>query len=353
MDFWQMGTRSAEDARQDAERAIAIAQEIGSETLLSYALDGLYMEVMREGFCESGSFAVRAADVGRRMDDRGEAHELLVTSAIAFADAGRFDEAATIGAETVELAARLGPHRTLHSGSALTCALLPPGRLAELRDATATAPALVVEEGMRTCFHGLRALAGQALSAFECGDDDAARRALEIFDAAEIGSPEHFFPRATLEILRPVVGTEDTRRRLAALAPETEDRPNLQHLVHRLRLELQLSAVERDWVAFDELVGRAHALARSACAPSLASIAAWAKAVELADRGESREARSVALDAVTGLEGCGEHHLAARLLVDLLPTLGPEQAAEIAAHTVTRLDAMSAERSADEARTYL
>ena len=353
MGFWLLDPRTAKDARQDGERAIEIAQEIGSETLLSYALDGLYMEVMRDGFCESGSFARRAAEVGQSMNDRGEAHELLVTSALAFADAGRFDDAAAVGAETVELAARLGPHRTLHSGSALTRALLPLGRLVELRDATATAPALVAEEGMRTCFHGLRALAGQALSAFECGDDEAARRALEVFDGAKIGSPSHFFPRETLEILRPVVGVPDARRRLAALAPEPEDRPNSQHLVHRLRLELQLSALERSWDLLDELIDRARMLSHAACAPALESIADWAHAVRLADRGEVSQACAIALSAVAELEERGERYLGARLLVDLLPALDPEQATKVATRATKRLDAMGATSSASEARTYL
>jgi hypothetical protein len=207
---------------------------------------------------------------------------------------------------------------------------------------------------MRTCFHGLRALAGQALCAFECGDDAAARQALDVFDAAEIGSPDDFFPRESLEILRPLIGASDARRRLAALAPEPEQRPNRQHLVHRLRLELQLSALERDWAVLDELVSRARTLSQSTCAPALGSIADWALAVRVADRGEADEACAIALDAVTKLEDQGERYLAARLLVDLLPTLDPGRAtADVATRAVERLDALGATSSAAEARSYL
>ena len=350
--FWSLAERPHEEARRDAERAVEIAQQVGSETLLSYALDGLYVEVMHEGFCESGAFARRAVEVGRSMDDRGEAHELLVTSAIAFAHAGRFDEAAAVGAETVALAARLGPHRTLHSGSALTSALLPPGRVTELRDATAAAPALVVEEGMQTCFHGLAALAGQALCAFECGDDEDARRAFEVFDAASIPRAT-LYPPQTIEILRPLTGVDDARRRLGRLAPESDGRPDVQRLIQRLRVELQLSALARDWGALEAHAERVRSLSRSACAPYLEWIADWALAAQLADRGDTGRASATALAATAALESYGERYLAARLLVDLLPALDPDAAKGIAADAAQRLEAMGARRSAEEALAYL
>jgi len=352
MAFWGLGTFSPETARKDAERAVEIAQDVDSEILLSYALDTLYAVVMRDGFCESGSFAQRAAEVGRGMDDRGEAHELLVTAAIAFAHAGRFEDALIVGNETVALAARLGPHRTLHTGSALTHALLPPGQLLELREATATAPALVVEEGMRTCFHGLNALAGQALCAFECGDDGAARHALEIFDAAKL-SGRQFDPAHRIDMLRPLIGAANARHRLSEIEPMENGRPDVQQHVHRVRVELQLSALERDWANLEALGERARKLSRSACAPYLEWIADWAFAVQLADAGEGRDAGARALAAATALESCGERYLAARLLVDLLPVLDPAEARVVAADALTRLDAMGAQSSAVEARAYL
>jgi len=352
MRFWDLGELTPEEARRHAERAVEIAQKVDSEVLLSYALDTLYSVVMQDGFCESGDFARRAAEVGRSMDDRGEAHELLVTSAIAFGHAGRFDDAAALAEETVALAGRLGPHRALHSGSALTHALLPQGRLAELHEAIAAAPALVTEEGMNTCFHGLATLAGLALCSFECGDEGAARHALDVFDSAMLpgGTLNHAH---RVEILRPFTGVVDARRRLDSVEQATDGPTNVQELVYRLRVGLQLGVLERDWVAVEHLVGEARAVAQSACAPSLGWIADWAGAVRLADRGRSREAREVALEAASALESYGERYLAARLLVDLLAVLDPGEARPVAADAVRRLEALDARSSAAEAHAYL
>jgi class 3 adenylate cyclase len=346
--YWNMAPRSKEDARRDAERAVAIAQEIGSETLLSYALDGLSAEVTQGGFCESAELAGRALAVGRSMEDRGEAHELIVTAAIAFADAGRFDEAAVAGAEAASLAARLGPHRGLHAGSAQTNALLPPGRLAELREATATAPDLVAEEGMHTCFHGLMALAGQVLSASETGDTGAAKRAREIYNTTAVsGAGIHGY--RTIEILRPLIGADEARRRVEQI----EGRESVQGEVYRLRVELQLSTLERDWERLQECADSARMLARSACAPYLEWIADWGQAVELAERGGARDAIAKARAAASALEAYGERYTAARLLVDLLPFLEAGAASEIAQDTIQRLEAMGAMGSAAEAGRWL
>jgi class 3 adenylate cyclase len=350
--FWNMAPHSKEDARSDAERAVTIAQEIGSQTLLSYALDGLSMEITQDGFCESADLAGRALEVGRSMEDRGEAHELLVTAAISLADAGRFDEAATVGAEAASLAARLGPHRGLHAGSAQTNALLPPGRLAELREATATAPDLVAEEGMHTCFHGRTALAGQALSASESGDSAAAKRALEVYDTAAVsGAGIHAY--RTIEMLRPLIGTDEARRRVKQSEVGDVVRASVQGEVYRLRVELQLSALERNWERLQGLADRARSLAPSACAPYLEWIADWGQAVELAERGETREASARARAAASALEAYGERYLAARLLVDVLPSLDPGEAKQIAEDVIRRLEAMGARSSAAEAGRWL
>lgn len=351
--FWKLAEISVENPRRDAERAIEIAQEIGSKTLLSYAFDVLYMEIAEDGFCESGEYARRAVEVAGSMEDRGEAHELLVTAAIAFANAGRFDDAASTGAETVALASRLGPHRTLHSGSALTNALLPPGRLAELGEVTATAAALVREEGMHTCFHGLYALSGQALCAFEDGDAEAMRQALDVFDSAEVSAAVVLSPAHTLDLLRPLIGADAVRERLGAAEPAGDERPGAQRLVHEVRLDLQLCALARDWATLASLEECARSLSRSACAPYLDWIADWARAVELADRGEMREASEKALAAASALEGFGERYLAARLLVDLLPLLDAREAERIAETAIPRLEAMGAKSSAEQARALL
>jgi hypothetical protein len=349
--FWNMAPRSKTDVRSDAERAVAIAREIGSQTLLSYALDGLYVQITQDGFCDSAGFAPRALEVGRSMEDRGEAHELLVTATIAMADAGRFDEAAAAGAEAALLAARLGPHRGLHAGSAQTSALLPPGRLPELREATAAAADLVVEEGTHTCFHGSMALAGQALSASETGDTEAAKRALDLFDATV--SADAINAYRTIEILRPLVGAEGARRRAEQARAGDALRAGAPAEVYRHRLELQLSAIEREWGRLHELADRARKLAASACAPYLEWIADWAHAVELAAGGQSHEAVAMASSASAALEAYGERYLAARLLVDLLPLLDAEEAKRIAEGVIRRLEPMGARSSVAETEKWL
>jgi class 3 adenylate cyclase len=345
--FWEMAPHSKEDARRDAERAVAIAEAIDSRTLLSYGLDALVAEVTQDGFCESAELARRALAVARSMEDRGEAHELLVTAAFAFADAGRFDEAAVAGAEATLLASQLGPHRGLHAGSAQTRALLPPGRLGELLEATAKAPDLVVEEGMHTCFHGVAALAGQAIAAFEAGDGDAARRALELYDTTAVSGVGIYASRGP-EILRPLIGAEGARRRLDTV----EEAESTDSEVCRLRVELQLTALERDRKRFGVLAGNARSLARSACAPYLDWIADWGESIELAESGRTSEATAKARAAASALEAYGERYLAARLLADLLPFLDAGAADELAEDAIRRLEAIGARGSAEEAKRW-
>jgi class 3 adenylate cyclase len=345
--FWKIAPHPKEDARRDAERAVTIAEAIGSRTLLSYGLDALAGEVTQDGFCESAELAKRALAVARSMEDRGEAHELLVTAALAFADAGRFDEAAVAGAEATLLASQLGPHRGLHAGSAQTSALLPPGRLGELLEATVKAPDLVVEEGMHTCFHGLAALAGQAIAAFEAGEGDAAKRALEVYDSAAVSGVGIYASRGP-EILRPLIGAEDARRRLDTV----KEAERTDSEVYRLRVELQLTALERDRKRFAVVAGNARSLARSACAPYLEWIADWGEAVELAEGGRTSEATAKARSAAAALEAYGERYLAARLLADLLPFLEAGAADELAEDAIRRLEAIGARGSAEEATRW-
>jgi hypothetical protein len=269
---------------------------------------------------------------------------MFVTASIAFAGAGRFDEAVGAGAEAAALAARLGPHRSLHAGSAQTTALLPLGRLAELAEATATAADLVAEEGMHTCFHGLAALAGQALAAFELNEAEASKQALEIYDATAV-SATGLYAYRLVDILRPLIGVEDARRR----AEQLEEHKSVEGQVYRLRVELHLSALERDWERLHGFAEEAPALAASACAPYLEWIADWAHAVELAEQGRIRESIANARTAASALEAYGERYLAARLLVDLLPFLEAGAASELAVDAIQRLEGMGAAGSAAEA----
>jgi hypothetical protein len=142
---------------------------------------------------------------------------------------------------------------------------------------------------------------------------------------------------------------EDARRR----AEQLEEHRSVQGQVYRLRLELQLGALERDWEQLHGFAEKARALAGSACAPHLEWIADWGKAVELADHGQIRESIAKARTVASALEAYGERYLAARLLVDLLPFLEAGAASELAADAIPRLEAMGAAGSTAEAGRWL
>jgi hypothetical protein len=130
-------------------------------------------------------------------------------------------------------------------------------------------------------------------------------------------------------------------------------RASVQGEVYRLRVELQLSALERDWERLQELASEARSLATSACAPYLEWIADWGQAVELAERGETRDGSARARAAASALEAYGDRYLAARLLVDVLPSLDPDEAKQIAEDVIRRLEAMGARSSAAQAGRWL
>jgi class 3 adenylate cyclase len=344
--WWKLAPREKERARADAERAVEIAQMIGSPILLSYALDSLTANAEEDGFCESADLAERTLRAGESIEDRVGAHEMLVTSAIAFSQAGRFEAAASVAEQAAALAANLGPHQGLHAGSAQTSSLLPPGRLEELREATAQAPDLVLEEGMHTCMHGLAALAGQALAAFETGYKTGAARALEIFDSTARTSPSVAYAFRTTDILRPLVGAHEARRRLEDIDEPTDARET----IFKLRAELQVYPLTAEWDQFERVSAEARPLARRACAPYLEWIADWGEAVRLATSGSSAEALAKATAALASLEEFGERYTAALLLADLAHFLDGEAASGAAAEAARRLEAMGARASAAKAR---
>ncbi len=345
--YWEVAPVGWEEPRRDAERAIEIAKEIGSSTLLAYALDALASYIEDEGFCESAQMAEQALGVGETMEDRVEAHEMFVTAAISFAKAGNFEAAGTTAAEAERLAAQLGPHRGLHAGSAQTIALLPAGRLPELLRGTERAAELVAEEGMQTCFHGLIALAGQALAAHELKGRAAGTHILEVYDATK-PLTESFYQLHIAEILRPLLGVEETRRRFERVKAHRSD--TVVARIHRLRTGLQVFALAGEWSEFARLAAEARALAQTACAPALAWIADWGESVRLATAGRSEEARAKAMAAADSLEVFGERYTAARLLDDFLQFLDGDAEAELVEDTAQRLEASGALTSAAEAR---
>jgi hypothetical protein len=123
--------------------------------------------------------------------------------------------------------------------------------------------------------------------------------------------------------------------------------------IHELRADLQLHALSGDGAAVAGLIAEARALAGPACAPSLACIADWAEAVELARSGSSGESLGKAIRASSQLEAHGERYTAARLLTDLLPLLDASTAESAAVAIADRLERMGARSSAAEARRVL
>ena len=261
-------------ARKAAERAIEIAERIGSTQLLSHGLEALGWRDADHGFCEAAATGQRMLEVVRRMPDRVEASETLVIAAICLLRGGRFEEARDVGRQALASARNLSPHRRMHAASCMTVCLLGAGHLAELAEATAEAPALVEHEGTRTCAMGSLALAGHAVARFEALDTAAGEQAAAGVEAVGLHRSDSSFRYRGIEILRPFVGLERTRERLDFGEPVR----GLVDGVHDLRARVQLLALE-DSDALAPLIDRAHRVAREACAPPLGWIAAWAEAL--------------------------------------------------------------------------
>ncbi|MEO7869986.1 MAG: adenylate/guanylate cyclase domain-containing protein [Candidatus Limnocylindria bacterium] len=344
---WGITDREQSASVRDAERAVEVAEMVGSPYLLSYALDGLAGAVEQEGFCRALEMAERTLGSARGMTDRVQAHELLVTAALSYADAGQFELAESVADEAAQQAASLSPHHRLHAASAQTACLLPAGRLAKLREATSQVVELVLEDGGHTCGHGAHALVGRALALFEAEEAAAASRTLELLDRAAPKTGAATWRARTREVLRPFLGLDEARARVGRIeGPET-----VVDRVRRLRSELQLRALAREWDDLERAVAEARELAAPVCAPYLAWIADWAESIQLAAAGRSGEALGKATEAAGALAGFGEQYTAVRLLVDLLPFLESAARGPIAQETAHRLEAMGALASAAEARS--
>jgi len=335
---------------EDAERAVEIAKAVGSQHLLSHALDAVAWTTQTQGFCGSETTARRMLDAASMIADRVQSQELLVTAAMAFAAAGRFEEGGRVGEEAAREARRLAPHHRLHGAAAQSACLLPTGHLDRLLEATADVGELVHEEGDQTCNFGRQALLARVVSLFEANEQSAAAAVLAQFDGARESwreSPPWSDPSAP-EVLRPFVGLEAARERAErAVASDM-----IADGVRRVRAQLQLRALAGEWEEVERLDIEARRLAPQACAPYLAWIADWAGAVRLATAGRSVESIERARAATGALAEYGERYRAARLLVDLLPLLDPAFRGPLAEEVAARLEPIGALASAFEARTY-
>jgi hypothetical protein len=314
-------------ARAAAERAIEVAEAIGSTQLLSHGLEALGWRDADSGFCEAGDTADRMLDLIGRMADRVEAAESWVIAAVSLQRAGRHAQARETAAEAGRAAAHLSPHRRLHAASAQTVCLLPAGRLAELGDAVAEAADLALDEGSRTCAMASLSIAGLAVARFEALEPDAGERAASLVEVTGLHRSDSAFRYFGIEVLRPFVGLERTRARL----DRADTARGLVDGVHHLRARLQLAALAGDPVA--DIAAGAQAAARAACAPALGWIAEWALALE---DGELTRA----LTATAALRAYGEAYTAARLEVDALARMPDDAAREATATALEHLGAL-------------
>jgi hypothetical protein len=218
--------------------------------------------------------------------------------------------------------------------------------LTDTLEATHDAVDCVLEEGGHTCFRGAVALAGRAVALGERGEADEARRTIELLDEARprTGPIRH----APDVILRLLLGPDEARRRLEDFEPPQL----LADRIYRVRAELEIAALAGSSAQVAALGEEARDLARSACVPYLAAIADWADAVRLAAAGRSEVAALKGVEAAAALEAYGDRYAAARLLVDLLPSLAHADASELAEETAAKLAAMGALKSAAEARAF-
>ncbi len=348
--YWGVAPRPLEDARRDLDRAVDIAEALDSPYLLSYALDSLAASVWENGYCELEDVAERALAVARRIPDRVEAHEMLVTAARCLEEIGRFEEAAVVAGRAAEQAASLSPHHRIHAAFVQANHLLPTGRLTELLEATAGVPGLVREEGGHTCGLGSQSLAGYALALFESGDRTAAQRAVEILDQTEVSlQPVPDAHYRVLEVIRPIIGPEGAAQRLE----ESGAAKDVGSRVWQLRAALIIHALGGDIATWKTLVAEAQALGASACAPYLRWIAEWGDAVLLARNGRPTEARARAGEPLSSLQAFGDRYASTRLMVELLPFLDQAEAASAAHEILPHLDEMGAQASFEEARRFI
>jgi hypothetical protein len=269
-----------------------------------------------------------------RMNDPVEAAETAVIAAVCMARAGRFTDGRSAALGASHASRGLSPHRRLHAASAMTVCLSPGGWFEELAEATEHACEWALYEGSRTCAMASLAVAGYALVHFEVGDEAAGRRGADLVEVTGMHRADSSFRYRGIELLRPFVGLEHTRHRLAV----SDIARGLIDGVHHLRAALQLAALDDGDDELDALADRARELAREACAPAVGWIADWAQAM----RAGSLER---ALAATGALDLYGERYTAARLEVDTLVRM-PDAAA--ATRTATRLEQMGARASAAE-----
>jgi len=342
---------AADKARADAERAVAIAEKLGSDELLSHALDSLEMHVRTQGLCGVRELADRMAALGEAMDDRRMAHEMLITIALSYADVERFEESERVGTVAYEEAKTYGVHPQIHGVLARSAHMVPLGRIEALADVTSQLRELIEADGGQTCDFGARALLGHCLSLFESQAHDEATDALGFFDDSLPKTRTLIaVEQKSVELLLPFIGAEAARERFERIDTDKllwgwgvgggETIPT--HPVNRIRAGIQLAAAERNWRELDQLTSEARREAKPRCAPMLEVLAGWSDAVKLAADGPNEAAIARVSES---LETVGEPYTRARLAVDFLEHLPPDAATALRQSTARQLESMGARAS--------
>ncbi len=329
--------RTPEEAKADAERAISISENLGSEKLLSHALDAYENCLREEGFCELGDLADRMVKLASEMVDGRQAHEMLITSATVLTEVGRYEDSREVGAIAHADAQRMGVHLRIHGIRALTAHMVPNGMFAEILEASEGLLEMITEDGGFACDFGGGAVGGRALALFEQRRTQEAVEAVEFYKGAVPDIDRVRIDELQLiERVRPFVGLEHTGR----LLREVSDPSAPAHHLYSIRAHLPVAVLRTDWSEAEKLIAKARELAEPCCAPQMLAFADWAESVR--DRAVSR--------AQAALAALDEPYTAARLAVDFLGTIPASEAGDFRAATEKTLESMGAQATLAELR---
>lgn len=321
--------RTTGEVKADAERAISISEKLGSQELLSHALDAYEMCLREEGFCELGDLADRMVKLGSEMLDRRQAHEMLITSAIALTEVGRYDDSREVGTMAHADAQAMGVHQRIHGTRALTGYMVPNGMFAEVLEASEGLLELITEDGGSVCDFGGGAVLGRALALFERGRTQEGAQAVEFFQGALPDVKR--IPIVELQLIervRPFVGLEHAER----LLNEVHLPSAPVHHVYSIRARLPMAVLRADWSEAEKLMAEARGLAEPSCAPQMLAFTDWAESVR---NGSVQRAQAA-------LAELNEPYTAARLAVDFLGTIPASEGRDFRASTEKALESMGA-----------
>jgi predicted ATPase len=347
---FEMAPQSEGEAAAAARQALVLSEKIDSPFLLYLSIMGI--QDIEESRCNYASTAEKVLELAGRIDDINEAHEITLMCSLLMSEVGHHERAEDIARKAVAQAERLTPHRRIHTAHAVSQYLLDQGRFPELykafEDLRAQPHTFLTEEGGHVCGSGAMALGRLAVACFEREDEAGTNEALKLMETGYRGRSGLPSLIATCDTVRPIVGAEESRRKMLEFRPR--DLPFLR--LDRLIFDLQVTAVLDERDGFFALAEQAHAKEDPLCAPWLGCVADWGEAMFLAREGRFPDAATKALDAAARLDRLGQRYRAARLLVDLLPLLDAGDAHRVAENVVPRLKAMGARASAGQAARF-